>query len=72
MRLPFRRAVVFENLGRVRLGESEARMRLYPSRRGLVSVLAGGVGYEKSGAEPAMDLHGVLEGSRLGQAGEGS
>jgi len=47
VRVPFRRTVVFENLGRVRLGEGEARMRLYPSRRGLVSVLAGGVGYEK-------------------------
>jgi hypothetical protein len=44
---PFRRTVVFDNLGRNRVGERDARLRLYP-RRGLVSVLAGGVGYQKN------------------------
>lgn len=48
MRRPFRRTVVFESLGRRRLGEGSARLVLYP-RRGLVSVLAGGVGYQKTG-----------------------
>lgn len=48
MRLPFRRTVVFGNLGRLRVGEeAKARTRLYP-RRGLVSVLAGGVGFQKT------------------------
>lgn len=47
MRRPFRRTVVFDNLGRTRVGERDARLRLYP-RRGLVSVLAGGVGFQKS------------------------
>jgi hypothetical protein len=47
---PFRRrVVVFEGLGRPRVGqEADARSRLYPSTRRLVSVLAGGAGYEKS------------------------
>lgn len=50
MRRPFRRTVVFDNLGRTRVGERDARLRLYPSsRRRLVSVLAGGgVGFQKS------------------------
>lgn len=73
MRLPFRRAAVFTGLARPRLGEeAKTRSKLYPSGRGLVSVLAhGGVAYVNDGrghAEvPAMDLRGVLEGSRLGQ-----
>lgn len=44
----FRRIVVSADLGRLRVGEeAEARTRLYP-RRGLVSVLAGGVGFQKN------------------------
>lgn len=47
MKRPFRRTVVFDNLGRTRC-ERDARLRLYP-RSGLVGVLAGGVGFQKSG-----------------------
>ncbi len=60
MRLPFRHTVVFENLGRLRLGEeAEARRRLYP-RRGLVSVLAGGVGFQKTDGRDEVKSSGRL------------
>lgn len=49
---PFRRkVVVFTDLGRPRVGEeAQARVKLYPSTRRFISVLAhGGVGYVNDG-----------------------
>lgn len=60
MRLPFRRTAVFTDLARPRLGEeAKARTRLYP-RRGLVSVLAGGVGFQKTDGRDEVKSSGRL------------
>jgi len=62
MRLPFRRAAVFTDLGRPRLGdETRARSRLYLSTRRLVSVLAhGGVGFQKNDGRDEIESSGRL------------